>query len=68
MAGGFGAALREARNATGAGDSVGQAWGGFKTRLFVPGHPRRVAYTLRRAATSGATRPADSEPVGHDSH
>ena len=51
---------------TGAGECVGQARGGFKTRLAVPGRPRRVACTLRRAATSGATRPTDSEVVGHD--
>jgi len=42
--------------------------GGFKTRLAMPGCPRRVSSALRRAATSGATRPADSEPVGHDGH
>ena len=42
--------------------------GGFKTRLAMPGCPRRVSSALRRAATSGATWPADSEPVGHDGH
>ena len=51
---------------TGAGECVGQARGVLKTRLAVPGRPRRVACTLRRAATGGATRPANSEPVGHD--
>ena len=51
---------------TGVGDSVGQARGGFKTRLAVPGRPRRVAYTSRRLAMGGAMRPVNSELVGHD--
>ena len=38
---------------TGAGESVGQARGVLKTRLAVPGRPRRVASVLRRAATRG---------------
>ena len=48
------------------GECVGQVRGVLKTRLAVPGHPRRVACLLRRAATGGATWPANSEPVGHD--
>ena len=51
---------------TGAGKCVGQVRGVLKTWLSVPGRPRRVACALRRAATGGATRPANSEPVGHD--
>ena len=51
---------------TGAGECVGQVRGVLKTQLTVPGRPRRVACALRRAATGGATRPATSEPVGHN--
>ena len=51
---------------TGAGECVGQVRGVLKTRLAVPGHPWRVACALRRAATGGATRPANSKPVGHN--
>ena len=54
------------REANGAGDSVGQARGVLKTRLAVPGCLWRVAYTSRRPATGGATRPENSKPVGHD--
>ena len=48
------------------GECVGQVRGVLKTRLSVPGRPRRVACALRRAATSGATWPAISELVGHN--
>ena len=48
------------------GECVGQVRGVLKTRLSVPGRPRRVACALRRAATGGATRPTTSEPVGHN--
>ena len=47
------------------GECVGQAQGGFKMRLDMPGRPRCVACALRRAAMSGATRHRLSEPVGH---
>ena len=47
------------------GECVGQVRGVLKMLLSVPGHPRRVACALRRAATGGTTRPATSEPVGH---
>ena len=50
---------------TGVGECVGQARGVLKTRLAVPGHPRRMAYALRQVATGGATRHRLSEPVGH---
>ena len=48
------------------GECVGQVRGVLKTRLSVPGRPRRVACALRRATTGGATWPATSEPVGHN--
>ena len=48
------------------GECVGQVRGVLKTWLAVPGRPQRVACALRRAATGGTTRPANSEPVGHD--
>ena len=51
---------------TGASECVGQVRGVLKTRLAVPGRPRRVACALRRAATGGAMWPANSKPVGHD--
>ena len=51
---------------TGASECVGQVRGVLKTRLAVPGRPQRVACALRRAATGGATRPANSELVGHN--
>ena len=47
------------------GECGGQVRGVLKTRLSVPGRPRRVACALRRAATSGATRRHFSELVGH---
>ena len=47
------------------GECVGQVHGVLKTQLSVPGHPRRLAYALRRAATGGATRRHFSESVGH---
>ena len=48
------------------GECVGQVCGVLKTRLSVPGRPRRVACALRREATGGTKRPATSEPVGHN--
>ena len=51
---------------TGVGECVGQVRGVLKTRLAVPGRPRRMACVLRQAATGGATWPANSEPVGHN--
>ena len=48
------------------GECGGQVHGVLKTRLSVPVHPRRVACVLRRAAMGGATRPATSELVGHN--
>ena len=47
------------------GECVGQVRGVLKTRLSMPGRPRRVAYVLRRAAMGGATRHRLSEPIGH---
>ena len=47
------------------GECVGQAQGGFKMRLDMPGRPRRVACVLRRAAMGGTTRHRLSELVGH---
>ena len=47
------------------GECVGPARGGFKTRLAVPRHPRRVACVLRRAAMGGTMRHRLSEPVDH---
>ena len=51
---------------TGAGECVGQVRGVLKTRPAAPGSPWRMACTSRRPATGGTTRPANSEPVGHD--
>ena len=47
------------------GECGGQVRGVLKTRLFAPGHPRRVACALRRAAMGGATGRRFSESVGH---
>ena len=46
---------------TGAGECVGQARGVLKTRLAMPGRPRRMACVLRRAAMGGNTRRTFSE-------
>ena len=43
----------------------GQVPGWLQDAAATPGRPRRVACALRRAATGGATRRQDSEPVGH---